>query len=106
MLRYLMGDVPFITGVRSYYDKFQNSIALTEDLRKEMEEASGHNLELFFDQWIYGPGHMDLHIEWDHVPEDETLYIRIAQNQRPTLFAMPLEFTVCTGLEHCQNFTV
>lgn len=106
MLRYLMGDVPFITGVRSYYDKFQNSNALTEDLRKEMEEASDRNLELFFNQWVYGPGHMDLYIEWDHIPEDETLYIRITQNQRPTLFVMPLEFTVCTGLEHCLNFTV
>merc|ERR1712083_1206080 len=100
-----MGDGPFIAGVRAYYNKFQNSNALTEDLRKEMEGASGLDLELFFNQWVYGPGHMELNIEWEHIPAENALYIRITQIQSP-LFAMPSEFRVCTGLERCQNYTV
>ncbi|MEI9921965.1 MAG: M1 family metallopeptidase [Bacteroidota bacterium] len=56
MLRGMMGDDNFWKGIRSYYAKYMNSNATTADFRREMEQASGMDLEKFFDQLLYKPG--------------------------------------------------
>jgi hypothetical protein len=54
MLRRLMGDEAFFSGVRSFYEHWKFKKAGTDDLRQVMEQASGRDLNRFFDTWIYG----------------------------------------------------
>ncbi len=52
MLRELIGRDEFKKGIRSYYKKFMNSNATTDDFINEMEKASGKGLAAFFQQWL------------------------------------------------------
>jgi hypothetical protein len=54
MLRRLMGDEKFFTGMRQFYTTWRFRKAGTDDFRQAMEKISGMPLEAFFDGWIYG----------------------------------------------------
>jgi aminopeptidase N len=64
MLRGMMGDDKFWSGIRSYYKKYMNSNATTADFRREMEDASGLDLETFFVKWLYNPGKIIVNGTW------------------------------------------
>jgi aminopeptidase N len=54
MLRRLVGDEAFFSGLRAFYRTMRFKKAGTEDFRAAMEAASGRSLERFFERWIYG----------------------------------------------------
>jgi hypothetical protein len=54
MLRRLVGDDAFFAGVRSFYEQWKFKKAGTDDFRRAMEQASGRDLERFFETWLYG----------------------------------------------------
>jgi predicted metalloprotease with PDZ domain len=54
MLRLLVGDQAFFTGLRRFYTEHKFQKTGTEDLRRALEAESGRSLERFFDRWIYG----------------------------------------------------
>ena len=54
MLRRLLGDEAFFSGIRRFYTDRRYQKAGTEDVERAMEAASGRTLDRFFDRWIYG----------------------------------------------------
>jgi aminopeptidase N len=52
MLRRLIGDEAFFTGLRAFYAEHRYRKAGTDDLRLAMEAASGRPLERFFERWV------------------------------------------------------
>jgi predicted metalloprotease with PDZ domain len=54
MLRRLIGDEAFFTGLRDFYSTWRYRKAGTDDFRAAMEKAAGRPLERFFDRWIFG----------------------------------------------------
>jgi hypothetical protein len=54
MLRRLMGDEAFFSGLKSFYREWRYQKAGTDDFRKAMETAGGRTLEPFFEGWIHG----------------------------------------------------
>ena len=54
MLRRLVGDDVFFTGVRRFYAEQKFRKAGTDDLRSAFEAAYGKPLNRFFERWIYG----------------------------------------------------
>ena len=64
MLRRQVGDEAFWKGVSTYYARYQNGNALTDDFRRVMEEVSGRPLEAFFRQWVYTPGQPSIAGSW------------------------------------------
>ena len=64
MLRELVGDEPFWAGIRAYYARHRDGSATTADFRRAMEEASGRDLEVFFDQWLRRGGGLELDVSW------------------------------------------
>jgi len=75
-------------------------------LRLAMEEASGIDLNWFFDQWYYGAGHpvLDIDYKWDDTAKTETVYIRQTQGGKP--FILPVAIDVyCNGnKDRCQRW--
>jgi aminopeptidase N len=53
MLRRLLGDEVFFTGLRQFYQDSKYRKAGTDDFRKAMEAASGKDLSRFIDAWIF-----------------------------------------------------
>jgi aminopeptidase N len=94
MLRGLIGDEAFWTGIRSYYRAHMNGHATTADFRGEMERASGRNLERFFDQWLTRGGLVRLEGDWRHDAAAGTVNIRLTQTDRARLFTMPIQVAI------------
>jgi aminopeptidase N len=54
MLRRLVGDDAFFTGIKLFYSRWRFRKAGTDDFRAAMEWVSGRDLSTFFSTWIYG----------------------------------------------------
>ena len=93
MLRYELGDDIFWKGMRSFYEKYKNSNALTDDFKSEMETVSGKDLSGFFHQWLYLPGQPELKITTSPSQRKGLTEIVIEQTQ-PSLFNFPLELLI------------
>lgn len=93
MLRRRLGDAVFFKGIVRYFDKYKGSNANTTDLRKVMEQTSGQDLEQFFDQWLYKPGHVQLSIARTYDEATKQMNLLVRQTQVP-LYDLTLEYSV------------
>jgi aminopeptidase N len=102
MLRRYVGDDVFFDTLHRYGTERQWQTVDTTDLMRAFRDASGENLDWFFQQWIYLAGHPDLRVTkyWD--AGRKLLTLTVEQTQKVTeavpLFRLPLdvEFT-CEG---------
>jgi aminopeptidase N len=81
MLRDLVGETSFKKGIQSYYTKFFNANATTDDFRNEMVKASGKDLKTFFKQWLYQPINPEIKGTWEYDEKSKKLIIQLSQNQ-------------------------
>lgn len=81
MIRNEVGDEDWWVGIQSYYLKYMNSNATTDDFRNEMEAVCGCNLKSFFDQWLYQGGNVLLNGEWHYDESTKTVEIMLSQTQ-------------------------
>ncbi|MDE2997266.1 MAG: M1 family metallopeptidase [Bacteroidota bacterium] len=89
MLRERLGDVTYHEGIRTYYAEFMNKNAQSADLRRHLEEASGDDLEQFFDQWLFQGGIPQLEVlYWS---EDGSNYLSMRQTQPDFEFDFDVE---------------
>jgi len=91
MLRHEVGDDVFWKGIRHYYGTYRNRNALTEDFQKIMEDVSAKDLDLFFNQWLYRPGHPKIVAKWRYDPKAKSVVIDIQQTQKDYIFQFPLD---------------
>lgn len=97
MLRNLVGGETFKRGIRAYYQKYYNATATTEDLRMEMERASGKDLRRFFDQWLRQGGYIKLAGSWRYDQRKKQVVVKLDQVQdKEYEFEMPIEIGVYT----------
>ena len=94
MLRYLLGDDGFWKSMRHYVETFQRRNVITTDLRRAIEEATGRNLDWFFDQWVYKGGHPAYEVSWSWDAEQRQASVTVKQTQQTDdlspLFRMPV----------------
>ena len=92
MLRNKMGEQNFKKGIQSYYKKFFNANATTDDFRFEMEKAAGLDLKTFFKQWLYQPVNPKIDAIWSYDPTSHKIIINITQTQLTDFnFDIPIE---------------
>lgn len=102
-LRGTLGDEVFFRGIKSYVAKYKNSLVETFDFRKAMEEASGIDLESFFDQWLYCPGFPEYAVNYAWNQETKNAEVTVeqtnAESEGVPLFSNPIEirFTLENG---------
>ncbi|GAB4369692.1 MAG: hypothetical protein Kow0042_11560 [Calditrichia bacterium] len=94
MLRGVLGDSLFFTGLKHYatHPAFMYGNAVTEDLRDAFEEATGWELDWYFDQWVYRPGRPNYVYNWQTTSGSEsyTTTLNIYQSN-PIPYKMPLQ---------------
>jgi aminopeptidase N len=93
MLRQRVGDDAFWRGLRTYYGRYRNANAATEDFQKVMEEASGKDLAEFFKQWLYTPGYPKLTGTWSYDAAQKELVVQLRQPAGP-VYSLPLELAL------------
>lgn len=87
MLRYQVGDATFFRLLRTWHQRFRDGVASTADLQQLAEEISGQELEVFFDQWVYGTGIPAWTLYWRQT--ERAIEVRVCQSQEQ-LFNLPL----------------
>jgi len=96
MLRNEVGDKAFNDGIRIYYNRYRNRTALTQDFIEVMEEVSGKDMSLFFNQWLNRPEIPLISIGWSESNRRGEATITIEQLQEGGLFDIPLELEIVT----------
>lgn len=91
MLRGQVGDSAFFAALRRYYERFRDGTALTDDLRRLMEDASGQQLAWFFDQWLRRPGFPEVNVTWSYDAPSQKVTFDVVQGDRFGAYRFPLE---------------
>lgn len=97
MLRHRVGDEVFWAGIREYYRRYRDATVLTTDLRRVFEQISDQDLEQFFEQWIFKPGHPILVGSWHYDAAAGEVLVDLRQTQDSgVVFATELEIGIET----------
>jgi aminopeptidase N len=95
MLRHKVGHVAFKNGIQSYYQKYFNSTATTNDFRIEMEKASKKDLSTFFKQWLYQPEPLKIKTSYVYNEAAQELQLKMEQiSSSGITFEFPLELEI------------
>jgi len=97
LLRHYLGNDAFYKGLNIYLKTNALKSAEAQQLRLAMEEASGLDLNWFFNQWYYGAGHpvMSIGYKWDEANKTQTVYLQ--QIQDGQTFTLPMAIDIYEG---------
>jgi aminopeptidase N len=100
MLRSALGDPQFFGALSHYLHKHEQSNTESGELKIALEEATGRNLDWFFEDWVYGGGHPVFEVSYRFRNVKELLSLSVRQVQpvveSQDLFTLPLRITIHT----------
>ena len=100
-LRGVLGDDQFFRSLRRYCRANQHGSVITQDLIDAIALETGRNLEWFFDQWVYKPGHPRFKVSWRWDEATGTASVSVKQTQKTedgtAVFRAPLTIDFTTG---------
>jgi aminopeptidase N len=81
MLRYILGDDSFFRTLSTFLHLHEFQAVTTQDFMKCVKDVTGKNMDWFFEQFIFKPGHAVFEVtqEWDE--STKTLTLKIVQTQ-------------------------
>jgi aminopeptidase N len=107
MLRFVLGEQMFWKAIRYYLKKHQWQNVETQQLVVAIEEATGQNLQWFFDQWLYKMGHPEFEVMSSYDEGAKRVTLTIKQGQKPdeqrkwfaspAFFTMPVDIAITTA---------
>jgi aminopeptidase N len=107
MLRFVLGEEMFWKAIRHYIKKYQWQNVETQQLVVAIEEATGQNLQWFFDEWLYKMGHPEFEITKTYDEGAKTVKLEVKQTQKPdeqrkwfaspAFFTMPVDVAITTA---------
>jgi aminopeptidase N len=112
MLRDYLGPQRFWASLHRYLTRNAYDNAVTDDLRQAVLDATGENLDWFFDEWIYQAGYPEFTVTWAYDSAARRLTLVARQTQAdsartdsatkvtyttPAVFRMPVTVRVGTA---------
>jgi aminopeptidase N len=101
MLRNYLGDEAFFAALTLYLNQNAFKSVEAHQLRLAFEEVSGEDLNWFFNQWFFSPGHPELNITYGFDPETKEAVVNVEQTQNsdryPAIFELPATVAVYAG---------
>ena len=100
MMRWILGEEPFRKTISHFLHKHAYGPADTHDFITAIKEMTGQNLDWFFEQWFFSPGHpvFDVSYRWDD--GNKKVRLKIVQTQdtsgRVPVFKTPVVIAVVT----------
>jgi aminopeptidase N len=101
MLRSILGDEIFFKTLSQFLHRYAFDAVDTADFIRTVKTVTGQNLDWFFDQWLFKPGHpvFDLRSEWDAA--GKVVRLKVAQVQDfakgVPVFRVPVSVKVVTA---------
>jgi aminopeptidase N len=100
MLRSLLGDEAFFAVLSHFLHRYAFDAVDTHDFIRSVKTVTGQNLEWFFDQWLFKPGHpvFDVRAAWD--PATKKVSMKVVQVQDVArgipVFRVPITVAIAT----------
>ena len=95
MLRTQLGDALWWKAIQHYVRQHSHRDVLTPDLQRAIEEATGRNLDWFFDQWVWRGGHPELKASYAWDAKAKTASVTLEQTQSDgtlaSIYRVPME---------------
>ncbi len=90
MLRRKIGEEKLVGALAGFYNRHRFSHASSDDFIKAMEDSSGMDLDLFFDDWLFSAGHPVLTLNTNY--SQGRIYMELVQTQQHKIaFTFPLD---------------
>lgn len=99
MLQHVLGEDDFYKGMRAYAEG-PGTLGTTTDIFQEtMEEASGEELDWFFDEWAWGTGWPHYKFGFELEGDEDAGYILTVniEQMQDELFDMPVPIAIGVG---------
>jgi aminopeptidase N len=100
MLRGILGDQLFFKAIRYYVHDFQHKNVDTHDFANAVREATGYNLDWFFDEWAYKGGHPVFDVDYSYSDTSHILCLHCGQSQKvdslTPVCRMPVDIYIAT----------
>ena len=101
MLRRHLGDAAFFDTLKHFLHRYAFEAVDTGDFIRSVKTVTGQNLDWFFDQWLFKPGHpvFEVRSEWD--PGRKVVVLKVAQVQDFSrgipVFRLPVSVAIVTA---------
>ena len=100
MMRWILGEKPFLNMLSHFLHKHAYEPADTNDVLTAIKEATGQNLDWFFAEWLFRPGHPVFDVRADWSEKTKKLTWRVVQTQDTTagvpIFKTPVVLSAVT----------
>lgn len=94
MLRRTVGDELFFRSLNVYCTRHRGHNVITQDLQRAFDDATGRNLDFFFDQWVYKEGHPEIEVTSSFDEKQKLASVTVKQthkvSDRTPLFRFPV----------------
>jgi aminopeptidase N len=101
MLRDILGDPAFFRTLSTFLHNYEFEAVDTYDFMKTVKDVTGRNLDWFFEQWIFSPGHPVLEIGYEWNADDKQIHMEVEQVQdtagRIPVFRFPVTIKIVTA---------
>ena len=101
MMRTVLGDDLWWKAIRHYVKKHALTNVETADFKVAIEEATGRNLDWFFDEWVYKAGHPEFEVAWSFDDKLKQVELKVKQTQKiegdVPVFRMPVVVEIATS---------
>jgi aminopeptidase N len=100
MLRSLVGDGPFFKTLSHFLHRYAFDAVDTADFIRSVKTVTGQNLDWFFDQWLFKPGHpvFEVRSQWDAAAKVVRLEVAQVQDfsKGVPVFRVPVSIKLVT----------
>lgn len=98
MLRFILGHKPFFRTLRHFLHKHEFQPVDTHDLMIAVKESTGQNLDWFFEQFVYKPGHPEFDVSYEWNEPAKKVRLKITQTQDFSLGIPVYKIPVIIGI--------
>jgi len=103
MLRYIIGDDSFFRTLSTFLHRHEFQPVTTQDFMKCVKDVTGKNMDWFFEQFLFHPGHAVFEVtkKWDESKKTLTLKIIQAQDKwdKVPIYKIPVNIGLYTVKE-------
>jgi aminopeptidase N len=100
MMRFVLGDTPFFKTLSHFLHKHEFQAVDTHDFLVTVKEKTGQNMDWFFDQFIYKPGHPVFDVSYIWEKNSRTISLKIVQAQETAkgipIYTIPVVIGIVT----------
>ncbi|MFC1557133.1 M1 family aminopeptidase [candidate division KSB1 bacterium] len=101
MLRFVIGDDSFFRTLQHFLHKHEFQPVDTHDFMIAVKEVTGQNLDWFFEQYIFKPGHPVFDISYEWIESADKVQLKVNQVQDFSLgipvYKIPVNISITTS---------